>query len=90
MYNMAEASLKRLLPDDYLQNGESAQKKIRSNNGSPVPAPAANAANKPDVSKIMADVGIFRVYISSSRPMLEFLDMFQGSVCPFEQAMLNY
>ncbi|KAL9136290.1 MAG: hypothetical protein Q9175_002496 [Cornicularia normoerica] len=52
---MAEASLKRLLPDNYLQNGESAQKKIRSNNGSPVPAPAANAANKPDVSKIMVD-----------------------------------
>ncbi|KAM0797966.1 putative U4/U6 small nuclear ribonucleoprotein [Usnea florida] len=52
---MAETSLKRLLPDDSLQDGESAQKKIRSNNGSPAPIPTANAANKPDVSKIMAD-----------------------------------
>ena len=55
---MAENSLKRVLPDDSLHNGETAQKKIRSNNGSPAPAPGASAANKPDVSKIMADVRI--------------------------------
>lgn len=48
---MADNSLKRP-PNDDLHN---AQKKIRSNNGSPAPAPGANAANKPDVSKILAD-----------------------------------
>lgn len=46
-------SLKR--PHEDLQNDEGAQKKIRSNNGSPAPAPAANAPNKPDVSRILAD-----------------------------------
>ena len=48
---MADSSLKRLADDD-LYN---VQKKIRSNNGSPAPAPRANATNKPDVSKILAD-----------------------------------
>ena len=75
---MAETSLKRLLPDDSLQDGESAQKKIRSNNGSPAPVPTANAANKPDVSKIMADVRIFRSYDSSLRPVPS-PDVFYGS-----------
>lgn len=46
-------SLKR--PHDDLHHDEGAQKKIRSNNGSPAPAPAANASNKPDVSKVFAD-----------------------------------
>lgn len=46
-------SLKR--PHDDLHNNESVQKKIRSNNGSPAPVPGANAVNKPDVSKILAD-----------------------------------
>lgn len=46
-------SLKR--PHDDLYNNEGAQKKIRSNNGSPAPATAANAPSKPDVSKILAD-----------------------------------
>ena len=56
---MAENPLKRPYPTDNLQNGDSngdsAQKKIRSNDGSP--APQANGATgaKPDVSKIMAD-----------------------------------
>lgn len=57
MYKMADTfssnSLKR--PHDDLHNAEGAQKKIRSNNGSPAPVPGANAANKPDVSKILAD-----------------------------------
>ena len=46
-------SLKR--PNGDLYNTESAQKKIRSNNGSPAPAPGATATDKPDVSKIVAD-----------------------------------
>ena len=46
-------SLKR--PHGDLHNTESVQKKIRSNNGSPVPAPGANATDKPDVNKILAD-----------------------------------
>ena len=46
-------SLKR--PHDDLHSNDGAQKKIRSNNGSPTPAPGANAASKPDVSKILAD-----------------------------------
>ena len=56
---MAENPLKRPHPSDDLpnknSNRDSAQKKIRSNDGSPVPQ--ANGANgaKPDVNKIMAD-----------------------------------
>ena len=49
----SSTSLKR--PHDDLQNNEGAQKKIRSNNGSPASVPGANTANKPDVSKILAD-----------------------------------
>lgn len=79
---MAENSLKRLLPDDGLHNGETAQKKIRSNNGSPAPAPGASAASKLDVSKIMADVRIFRVHISYFAPNLESRDMFRASIYP--------
>ena len=46
-------SLKR--PHDDIHDNEAAQKKIRSNNGSPAPAPGSNAPGKPDVSKILAD-----------------------------------
>lgn len=57
MYKMADTyssnSLKR--PHDDLHDAEGAQKKIRSNNGSPAPVPSASAAKKPDVSKILAD-----------------------------------
>lgn len=49
-------SLKRSHPNDGLQDGENAQKKIRSNNGSPAPlAIKGSTVIKPDVSKIMAD-----------------------------------
>ncbi|KAF6224365.1 hypothetical protein HO133_010942 [Letharia lupina] len=53
MADTSSNSLKR--PHDDLHNDKGAQKKIRSNNGSPAPVPGANAANKPDVSKILAD-----------------------------------
>ena len=57
MYKMADTSspysLKR--PHDDLHGNEGAQKKIRSNNGSPAPAPTSNTPGKPDVSKILAD-----------------------------------
>ena len=46
-------SLKR--PHDDLHYDEGAQKKIRSNNGSPASVLGANAAAKPDVSKIFAE-----------------------------------
>lgn len=46
-------NLKR--PYDDLHDTESAQKKIRSNNGSPAPVPGSNTTSKPDVSKILAD-----------------------------------
>ncbi|KAI9764012.1 MAG: hypothetical protein M1835_007678 [Candelina submexicana] len=51
---MAEASksLKRLHSEDD-QHG--AQKKTKSNNGSPVPTTNGSAASKPDVNKIMAE-----------------------------------
>ena len=52
---MAENNLKRPHPDDNLQNRDSAQKKIRSNDGSPIPQTNRATGTKPDVSKIMAD-----------------------------------
>ena len=54
---MAESpsnSLKRPHPE-YLQNGGSTPKKIRSTNGSPAPQTNGSAAGKPDISKVMAD-----------------------------------
>ena len=54
---MAESpstGLKRPYPDD-LQDGGSAQKKLRSTTESPTPHANGSANGKPDVSKIMAD-----------------------------------
>ena len=56
---MAENPLKRPYPTDDLRNGDSngdsAQKKIRSDDGSPKPQANGATGAKPDVSKIMAD-----------------------------------
>ena len=50
---LSSNSLKR--PHEDLHNNDGAQKRIRSNNGSPSRAPGANAQDKPDVNKILAD-----------------------------------
>ncbi|KAL8709415.1 MAG: hypothetical protein Q9220_005798 [cf. Caloplaca sp. 1 TL-2023] len=50
MTDVSSNGLKRPHPEDELLN---AQKRIRSNNGSP--APAVNGVGKPDTSKIMAE-----------------------------------
>ena len=52
---MAENGLKRPHPNDDLRNADNAQKRIRSNNGSPAPQTNETAGTKPDVSKIVAD-----------------------------------
>lgn len=51
MADSPSATLKRPHPD----NHESAQKKIRSANGSPAPQPTGAASGKPDMAKIIAD-----------------------------------
>ena len=50
---LSSNSLKR--PHEDLHNNDGAQKRIRSNNGSPAPALGASAQDKPDVNKILAD-----------------------------------
>ena len=54
MADSPSSNLKRPHPDD-LRDGASAQKKIRSSNGSPLPQTNGSSPGKPDVSKIMAD-----------------------------------
>ncbi|KAL8689553.1 MAG: hypothetical protein Q9218_004802 [Villophora microphyllina] len=53
MTDVSSNGLKRPHPEDGLQND---QKRVRSNNGSPAPAPnGVSAGAKPDINKIMAE-----------------------------------
>ncbi|MCJ1300057.1 hypothetical protein MMC08_002851 [Hypocenomyce scalaris] len=52
MADVSSNGLKRPHPEDDLQN---AQKKSRSNNGSPAPQPNDTGTAKPDINKIMAE-----------------------------------
>ena len=52
MADVSSNGLKRPHPEDDLQT---AQKKSRSNNGSPAPQPNGAATTKPDINKIMAE-----------------------------------
>lgn len=55
MVDATSTGLKRPLPNDSPQDGGSAQKKSRSNNGSPAPQANGSSVSKPDVSKLVAD-----------------------------------
>ncbi len=65
MADISSNSLKRPHHDPH--NDQGSQKKIRSSNGSPGPAPGANPANKPDITKILADARA-RAAAAAARP----------------------